>query len=191
MTQDEADKRYPLHAEMRARAGERAVIQQVIDWIDEQGYEICVDISKPNRDVEYSPIQLRTDRLVAAIMGIDHQAFLAEKDQMVEDLRAVTPAQPPGADDDEDEGRLFVSFTAYQSWPEDTDRVVKHLEAKGWTHDGSAMGLGMRDVDFSRPELATSEEVEQLTAELRVLMRGTVNIYCPNLKEADDTCPTN
>lgn len=76
---------YPLHDEMKARLGEHQGIQATIDWLAKQGYVICEYHFKdrPLRDSEYRPIQLRDDRLVAAILGIDYDAFMAEKDAML------------------------------------------------------------------------------------------------------------
>lgn len=87
----ELASKYPLHEEMKVRAGERQGVQTAIDWIAEQGYEICEDRwkDKPTHDSEYMPIRLRTDRLVAAILGIDYNAFMAEKDAMLEEIRNV------------------------------------------------------------------------------------------------------
>lgn len=82
--------KYPLHEEMKARAAERVGVQTAIDWIEEQGYQICEDRwkDKPTHDEEMVAIRLRTDKLVAAMMGIDYAAFMAEKDAMLEEFRS-------------------------------------------------------------------------------------------------------
>jgi hypothetical protein len=87
-------EKYPIHEEMKARSGERLGVQTAIDWIMSQGYEICEDRwkDKPTVDSEYMPIRLRTDRLVAAILEIDYDAFMAEKDAMLAEIRAASEA---------------------------------------------------------------------------------------------------
>lgn len=86
---DEVDK-YPLHTEMKRRLVEQQATQNVLDWIAEQGYEICEDRwkDKPTADADYQPIRLREGKLVGAIMGVDYDAFMAEKDAMYEEMVA-------------------------------------------------------------------------------------------------------
>jgi hypothetical protein len=86
-------EKYPLHEQMKALESERRGVQTAIDWITEQGYAICEDRwkDKPTHDEEFTPIRLRTDKLVAAILEIDYDAFMAEKDAMLEEIRS--PAQ--------------------------------------------------------------------------------------------------
>jgi hypothetical protein len=83
------ESKYPLHERMKTLMGERNGVQMAIDWIAEQGYEICEDRwkDKPTHDEEFTPIRLRTERLVAAILEIDYDAFMAEKDAMLEEIR--------------------------------------------------------------------------------------------------------
>lgn len=86
--------KYPLHAEMEQRKAEQMVVQQVVDWIAEHGYTLCTYERRPhNQDGDYIPLNLHEGRLVGAIMGIDHAAFMAEKDRMLADFIAESEAK--------------------------------------------------------------------------------------------------
>lgn len=78
--------KYPLHEELKARAAEQRVVEQTIDRLSELDIELCRHDSEIGRDGEYLTIREHGARLVALIMDIDYDAFMAEKDAMIADM---------------------------------------------------------------------------------------------------------
>lgn len=79
-----ADK-YPLHTKMKAEEPRRAVVQEVLDWISEQGWEIC-EFHEGHR--EYFAIHKSKPDLIGQFFDVDPQAFDREKTAMLDAIRA-------------------------------------------------------------------------------------------------------
>lgn len=90
--QDFATK-YPLHTLMKAEEERRAVVQKVLDWLDEQGWTICRWAGDEGGDIgvgpchEYVPIHESKPDLIGKFFGVDPQAFDAEKRAMLDAIR--------------------------------------------------------------------------------------------------------
>ena len=77
------EDKYPLHTLMQAEQGRHMVLQEVLDWIDEQGWTIC------ERGVHnYEPITLMKSEVVAKFFEIDQQEFDNEKRAMLAEMSA-------------------------------------------------------------------------------------------------------
>lgn len=79
---------YPEHEKMHARRAEHEAIQSFLNWVqDSEDYALC---SAYDADTGgWSEMgNYRIGRAVAEYFGVDYDAFQAEKDQMLADIRA-------------------------------------------------------------------------------------------------------
>lgn len=85
-------QKYPLHEMMSECSEERNTVQNVIDWLDEQGWTIC-ELFKGHADDRYAPVAHSKEQIIARYFGVDLQAFDDEKRAMLDEFRAASESR--------------------------------------------------------------------------------------------------
>lgn len=76
---------YPLHEKLRRNEGQAITIGSFIDFIGEQGWELCEYDDHVRR---YSPVRKRPEEIIGAFLEIDPKKLEQEKQAMLEEIRS-------------------------------------------------------------------------------------------------------
>ncbi|RWR30466.1 hypothetical protein D2T29_12405 [Sinirhodobacter populi] len=79
----------PEHEKLKAIKPLSQAIGIFIEWLGQNGMTICSENRSPYRPDEYVPIQRTTEKLLADHFEIDLNRLAAEKEAMLEEVRAV------------------------------------------------------------------------------------------------------
>lgn len=84
-----AEKIYPEHEKVKAKAKDGTVIGEFLEWLESQGITLCEwdNDKKHEWEKEFHQTTKTTEVLIAEYFGIDLKKFRAEKDEMFEELR--------------------------------------------------------------------------------------------------------
>lgn len=79
-----SESKYPEHEKLRAVKDKSQTIGDFLSWLDENDRVIC----KRDRDGDFCPVRGTIEKLLAEYFEIDLRKISAEKDAMVDELRA-------------------------------------------------------------------------------------------------------
>ena len=76
---------YPEHERLRAISDQSQVCGEFIEWLEGHGYHVC----QGSNDESFWPTHTSVQDLLAAFFGIDRKKIDAEKEAMLDAIRAV------------------------------------------------------------------------------------------------------
>ncbi len=76
---------YPEHDRLTALEGKNRVVGDFLTWLGEQGFRVCM---QSERDGHFWPVKESTEGWIAMFCGINMTRFYAEKNAMLETIRA-------------------------------------------------------------------------------------------------------
>ena len=88
-----SEQEYPEHDKLKALGGANQIVGDFIEWLGEQGLTICE--FNPQRfcgDGEFLPSRKNTVTLIGDFFEIDNNKLMAEKDAMLDAIRAANAA---------------------------------------------------------------------------------------------------